>query len=79
MVQWPIREPTPMSAIYYLGTEHHHGDTRYAVAFAINGARWRYLLTPMQSNSVDYLARRVSIGKALAYAKRHTSHSEKLA
>ena len=41
--------------------------------FLIAGKRWHYLLrTPPQVDTIAYLARRVSAGKALAYAKRHS-------
>jgi len=41
-----------------------------SITFAVDGKRWEYILpTPAMVDSAVYLARRVSIGKAFAYAK----------
>lgn len=58
------------TAIYYLG----QNSTDHTVTFAIGKARWEYWLTPQQIESVDHL-KRISLGKALAFAKKHASYA----
>jgi len=63
--------PTP---IHYLGQSF----TDHSVTFSINGVRWEYHLTQHGCHSVDWLSHKVSIGKALAYAKRHSLKAERV-
>ena len=55
--------------IHYLG----RNDTDHTVILAINGTRWEYYLNPQACDTVEYLAKHVSMGKALAFAKRRAS------
>lgn len=61
------------TAIHYLGQNF----TDRTVTFAINGTRWEYWLTPQQIESIEYLTR-VSLGKALAFAKKHASQARSI-
>lgn len=54
-------------------------DTDHTVIFSFDGIRWEYWLTPQQCHTVDYLAHRISSGKALAYAKFHAHRTERVA
>lgn len=53
-------------------------DTDSSVTFAIDGQRYEYILNPAACDTVDYLCRKVSNGKALAYAKRRATRTERL-
>lgn len=57
-------QPRPQT--YYLG----RNDLDHSVCFAIGSRRYEYTLTPQQIESVEYLCRKVSILKALNFAKR---------
>jgi hypothetical protein len=63
-------------------TIHYHGRTAdlgtYSVTLSINGIRWAYTLTPQQVDTCEYLAKHVSVGKALAHAKSHASRAERI-
>lgn len=58
-------------------TIHYHGRTadldRSLVTLSINGVRWEYTMSAQQCDTVEYLAHKVSVGKALAFAKSHAS------
>src|SRR5438309_10105158 len=71
----PLRRPT-RSTIHYLGRTSDLGHT--TVTLSINGVRWDYTLTPQQADTVEHLAHKVSVGKALAFAKSHAAASERL-
>lgn len=60
------------SQIIYLGHTNPN-----VVHFAINGIRWDYWLTPQQLADCEFMARKFSSPKALAYAKRRASHAQK--
>lgn len=61
--------------IYYLG----RNDRDYSVVFQIAGTRYEYFMAiPPQVHAIDYIARRKSNGKALAYAKRYAARTEKV-
>ena len=62
------------STILYLGRD----DTDHTVTLAINGTRWEYTLNPQACDTVEYLAKRVSAGKALAFAKSRASREVRL-
>lgn len=53
-------------------------DTDHTVIFSTDGTRWEYWLTPAQCHTVDYLAHKISTGKAFAYAKSHAHRTERL-
>lgn len=55
-----------------------HNATDHTITLAIAGIRYEYWLNPIACDIVNHLARRVSLGKALAYAKRHATHCERL-
>lgn len=59
--------------ILYLGRD----DLAHKVTLAIAAIRYTYTLTPQQCDIVEYLAHRISLGKALAFAKRHAKHTER--
>lgn len=64
------------ATIYYLG----RNDTDHTITLSINGQRWEYWLHNAQAvESAEHLAKRVSVGKALAYAKRHAKYAKTLA
>lgn len=71
----PLRRPTR-------STIHYHGRTldlgHSSVTLSINGIRWEYSLSPQQADTVEHLARHVSVGKALAFAKSHASRAERI-
>lgn len=60
--------------IDYLG----QNSTDHTITFAIANTRWEYWLTPAQCHTVDYLAHRISFGKALAFAKSHAHRTERV-
>lgn len=53
--------------IQFIGQNYDDNST----TIAISGVRWEYFLSPAHNRVVEYLARKVSCGKALAYAKSH--------
>ncbi len=55
-----------MPMVYY----HGRNDLDQTVEFSINGKRYHYTLTPSNRDTVEFLCRKVSLLKALAYAKR---------
>lgn len=61
-------------AIQYLG----QNSTDHTVTLAIRGVRYEYWLTPTQCHTVDYIAHRISSGKALAFAKSHAHRTERV-
>lgn len=71
----PLRRPTR-------STIHYHGRTfdlgRSLVTLSINGVRWDYTMSAQQCDTVEYLAHKVSVGKALAFAKSHASARSRL-
>jgi len=69
----PLRRPT-RSTIHY----HGRADNDPHVTFAINGVRWVYQLTNQQCESVEHLAKHISIGKAFAFAKLHATDSRRI-
>jgi len=63
-------------------TIHYHGREderpRHSVTFSINGVRWEYTLTAQNADTVEFLARKVTVGKAFAFAKQSATGSRKL-
>lgn len=55
-----------------------HNTTDHTITLAINGQRWEYWLTPSACDTVEYLAKHISLGKALAFAKRKAKHEARL-
>lgn len=53
-------------------------DGQRSVTLSVNGQRHRYTLTPPQCDTVEYLCKRVSGLKALAFAKSRALASERL-
>ena len=62
--------------IHYLSRTDHpdHGIAH----FSISGICWDYWLTSLQLSDCEFMARRFSSPKALAYAKRHAIAFAKL-
>lgn len=65
-----------------ISTIHYHGRSQdfgqHDVTLSINGIRYRYNLTSQQCDTVEYLVKHVTIGKALAFAKKHATATVKL-
>lgn len=62
----------PKSRIFY------HGRTFNNVTFSIDGQRYTYTLRERTVvDSVEHLAHKVSLGKALAFAKSRATATEK--
>lgn len=61
-------------------TIHYHGrnDTDHTAILSVNGQRYEYWLTAQAVETVEHLAKRVSLGKAFAYAKHHALRWERL-
>ena len=60
--------PRPRPKVYF------HGCTRtecgqHIVTLSVNAKRYDYYLTPVQADTTEYLCKRASALKALAYAK----------
>lgn len=64
------------TTIYYHGRVSELGYS--SVTLSINGVRWDYHLTPQQCDTVEHLAKRVSTGKALAFAKSHAAYATRI-
>jgi hypothetical protein len=63
-----------MTSILYLGS----CPSAYEVTFAINAQRYTYTLRERSVvDTVEHLAHRVSLGKALAFAKSRAIATEK--
>ena len=58
---------------FYLG----RNDTDHTALFAVGTKRYEYTLSPQQLDTVEYLCRRVSVLKALNFAKRRDRTCEK--
>jgi hypothetical protein len=75
------RQAKPQTARALVGPAIHFIAQNYddnSTTIAIGGVRWEYFLTPGHNRVVDYLARKVSSGKALAYAKAHALRTEQV-
>lgn len=60
--------------IHFIGQNYDDNSTTLAIA----GVRYEYFLSPAHNRVVEYLARKVSCGKALAYAKSHALQTEQV-
>lgn len=64
----------PKSHIHYLGSWNHPPS----VSFSINGQRYTYTLRERTVvDTIEHLAHKVSLGKALAFAKSRAIATEK--
>ena len=63
------------SVILYHGYSIAHCGYR-DVTMSINGKRYTYTVIAQHCDTIDYLARKVSLGKALAFAKKHNIRLE---
>lgn len=64
-------------------TIHYHGradwqDGKHLVTLSIDGARWEYALLPQQADTVEYLCRKISARKALAFCRARSTRQVKL-
>ena len=71
----PLRRPT-RATIHYHGRSQNFNE--HDVTLSINGIRYRYSLASQQCDTVEHLAKHVSVGKALAFAKKHATATIKL-
>jgi hypothetical protein len=67
-------EASDMTSILYLGRNY----TDSTITLSIEGQRYEYWLAPQVCDTIEFLCRRVSMGKALALAKRHARRWERL-
>lgn len=56
----------------------NNDSTDHTVTFATGGKRYEYWLTAQQCTTVDWLAHKVSTGKAFAFAKSHALRTEQV-
>lgn len=71
----PLRRSRKTTILYH-GREYDCGCT--TVTLSINGIRWEYTLSSQQADTVEYITKSVSTGKALAFAKSHATASRRL-
>jgi hypothetical protein len=71
------RKPFPQSLKPYKPATilyHGHNITDRTVTFSVDGVRYEYWFNkPGYYRVVEHLAHKVSLGKALAFAKKHAS------
>lgn len=69
--------PKPKPIIHYHGRANWQ-DGLHIVTLSIDGARWEYALLPQQADTVEYLCRKISVRKALAYCRSRSTRQVKL-
>lgn len=71
----PVARTAPI--VYYLGRANYQ-DGKHIVTLSIDGTRWEYTLTSQQADTVEYLCRKISARKALAYCRSRSTRQVKL-
>lgn len=57
---------------------HSRDALDHTVVLSIDGTRWEYTLTPQQCDTIEYLCRKISARKALAFARSRSTRQVKL-
>lgn len=57
--------PRPQTIVHFIARNNFD----HTVTLAVNGVRWEYWLRPDQCDTVEFLCRKISARKALAYAR----------
>lgn len=72
------REPLRLARAKPVIFLHSHDTLDHTITLSIDGTRWEYYLTPQQCDTAEYLCRKISARKALAFCRARSTRQVKL-